>query len=104
MYWPRSEVLRRKERRGEITAEQSDAAALEMVAAIQMIELEGPFASATDMARDMAHGFYDCLYLAAAFRSGWPLIAADDRFVGIASQAKWRESVRSLREHVRDQP
>lgn len=47
--------------------------------------------TALDIARQLSHAYYDCLYLALALRLDAPLITADDKFLGKIAGSAYRE-------------
>jgi predicted nucleic acid-binding protein len=88
-------VLRRKERRGELTAAHVDRAAGTLASFFHEILLTEPLlASAIDLSRRLDHPVYDCVFLAAAMLPGSGLITADDRFY--RKLGDWRELVEVL--------
>lgn len=73
-------VLRRKERMGEIAVEQT-ALAVEAVsgALFATVPSSDVWPEALRLARLLDHSVYDCMYLAVALGRG-PLVTADERF------------------------
>lgn len=45
---------------------------------------------ALELARELAHSYYDCLYLSLALRTGAALMTADDKFLGKIDASAYR--------------
>ncbi len=74
-------VLRRKERRGELTAEHVDRATARLSSFFHEILPTDPLlASAVGLSRRLDHPVYDCVFLAAAMEPATRLITADGHF------------------------
>lgn len=84
------EALRRKQARGEVSAEQLQAACLAIPGSILSIGVDAIFEPAMRIAAEIPAGFYDCLYLAAADRLDCPLVTADLKLLSAMSGTRWR--------------
>lgn len=74
-------VLRRKERRGELTVEHVDRATGRLSSFFHEILPTKPLlASAIDLSRRLDHPVYECVFLAAAMVPATRLVTADDHF------------------------
>ena len=93
-------VLTRKERRGEISPAQVDQIASALPGALRPLALDALFDLGLLLSRQLPHGFYDSLYLAAAVKRGCVLITADEKFVRSVAPTAWRDHIRSLREYA----
>lgn len=81
-------ALWRRSLRGEITqAGARDRLAALLDAPVTSLAIEGDLPTALDMAGELRHPVYDCLYLAAALRHDTQVVTADARFLGAAAQA-----------------
>lgn len=74
-------VLWRKRMKMELDATQADAALSALAAArIEWLPIRPLMRDALEIAVRLKHPAYDCIYLAAAMRSGVPMVTADARF------------------------
>lgn len=70
-------------RSGQSTAAQAETALQQLSALYVSFEEDGDYAQrAMQIAADLDHPFYDCLYLAVAEARGCPLITDDQRLLG----------------------
>lgn len=90
------EVIRRKLKAGEVTEEQWHAISHALPGSILPIALDEIFLSAMDIALELSQSFYDCLYLAAAFRWSCPFVTADERLMKAAAGSRWGPTILSL--------
>lgn len=75
-------VLWKKVRRNELTAEEARlAAGLLQAADVELVPTRGLLVPATRLAIELDHPAYDCLYLALAIESGCRFVTADRSFV-----------------------
>lgn len=75
-------ILWKKVRRGEISAEQARTAAeLLESAGVEVIAGEPLLSRVVQLATTLDHPAYDCIYLALAVDNGWTMITADDRLL-----------------------
>jgi predicted nucleic acid-binding protein len=73
-------TLWKKARNRELTiAEATLAHRILMLAPIEVRPMGPPIASALQLALDLAHPVYDCIYLALAVAEGIPIVTADAR-------------------------
>ena len=88
-------VLRRKERRGELTPAHADRAGATLSSFFhEILPTEPLLASAIDLSRRLDHPGYECVFLAAAMSPGSRLITADDHF--FRKLADWMDIVEPL--------
>ena len=77
-----SNILWKKTRRGELSAEHAMLAAQLLEAAdIEILPTRHLLQAATRLALDLDHPAYDCLYVALALDRGRPLVTADGRLL-----------------------
>jgi predicted nucleic acid-binding protein len=75
-------ILWKKVRLKELTpAEASAAAQLLARADVELLPMRGHFQMATDLAIELDHPAYDCVYLAVALAKGCAFVTADDRLL-----------------------
>ena len=85
-------ILRKKVRRQELTRDEAVLAArLLQGAEIELFPTRSLLQAATQLAIDLDHPAYDCLYLALALESHFRFATADDRFVRKLKQRHNRE-------------
>jgi predicted nucleic acid-binding protein len=73
-------ILWKAARRGEISVEEArDLHALLLDVPVERLPEQGLLSLALDCALALSHPVYDCLYLAAAELTGFPLVTADRR-------------------------
>jgi len=73
-----------KSRRGELSAlEVIERIRLLLDAPVDLVPLEPLVESATELALELSHPIYDCLYLALARRLNGLLVTADGRFATV---------------------
>ena len=93
-------VLRRKVKQREVTANQAAVAVSRLP---ELIDTIVPSASllnpAFALAERLDHSVYDCAYLACALHLDIRLLTADGRFAGKARLAGFRSSILDLAEH-----
>ena len=90
-------ILWKKIRRSELTAEEAGfAARLLADADIELMPMRRHFERAIEIATEIDHPAYDCLYLALAEAEGLPFVTADDRLMrklGQPASARYRDRV-----------
>lgn len=80
-------ILWKKTRRGELTAEEAVLAArLLEHAGIALHSMAGLLEPSVSLAIELAHPAYDCAYLAAAMRMGAVLVTADTRLLNVVAE------------------
>lgn len=91
-------VLRVKARRGQITARDARAACAAIAATpIRVVRAERLVADALDIALELEHAAYACLYLAAALAERCVLVTADATFATkAAARVRFAGTVRLL--------
>jgi predicted nucleic acid-binding protein len=90
-------VLWRKARIGEITAEQASARLSELLTApVASLRIEPHLEPALKLALEIGHPVYDCIYLALALHHRTHVVTADRRFASAASTPARAGSVRLL--------
>jgi predicted nucleic acid-binding protein len=93
-------VLWRKARAAEITADQADARLAELLQApVASLSIEPHLGSALELARRLVHPVYDCLYLALALHHDTHVVTADRRFAAAAARVDLSDRVRLLAAH-----
>ena len=81
-------ILWKKRRRGDLTDEQTSAAARILERAdLVIVASKGYLARAVSIAVDLDHPAYDAIYLAVAEAFGLRLVTADDRLIRKTQQA-----------------
>lgn len=68
----------------------------------RLFATEALLSEAFDVALDLSHGLYDCLYLVLAMREDAMLVTADEKFVKTARQGGFGRYVRLLGEEASD--
>ena len=90
-------VLWRKARIGDITAEQASARLSELLKApVASLPIEPHLEPALKLALEIGHPVYDCIYLALALHHRTHVVTADRRFASAASTPARAGSVRLL--------
>jgi predicted nucleic acid-binding protein len=90
-------VLWRRARIGEITGEQASARLSELLKApVASLPIEPHLERALELAIEIGHPTYDCVYLALALHHQTHVVTADRRFVSAANAAGLADHVRSL--------
>jgi predicted nucleic acid-binding protein len=90
-------VLWRRARTGEITAEQASARLSELrEAPVASLPIEPHLELALKLASEIGRPVYDCIYLALALHHQTHVVTADHRFVSAASIPALAGSVRLL--------
>lgn len=90
-------VLRTKLSRGQIDAQQARGGLGLVTAAISTFVADRELAGrAFEIAADMGHSVYDCLYLACAERADAHVITADRRLAERAATTSFQERVQVL--------
>ena len=75
-------ILWKKVRRGELSADQARAAAeLLEAAGVEVMAGEPALSRVVRLATELDHPAYDCVYLALAADNGWTMVTADDRLL-----------------------
>ena len=90
-------ALWRKQRGGQLT-EAIDPVSRIADVLVGTVPSESLAVAAFTMARELDHPVYDCFYLALAFRSGRPLVTADERFLRKCSGTIYAGRLRALAE------
>jgi len=94
-------ILWKKVRRDELTAEEAMVAArIIQRADVELHPMRALMEPAAQLAIDLDHPAYDCVYLALAMAHGWQFVTADTRFLNKARQSSpaVAQSVLSLEE------
>lgn len=94
-------ILWKKVRRSELTAEEAMVAAkIIQRADVELHPMRSLMEPAAQLAIDLDHPAYDCIYLALAMAQGWQFVTADVRFLNKARQSSpaVAQSVLSLEE------
>ena len=90
-------ALWRRARIGEITAEQANARLSELLRApVASLPIEPHLGHALNLAIEIGHPVYDCIYLALALRHQTHVVTADRRFAAAASTPNLAGSIRLL--------
>jgi predicted nucleic acid-binding protein len=90
-------ALWRRVRTGEITAVEANARLSELRRApVASLSMEPYLDPALELAVEMGHAVYDCIYLALALRHRTHVVTADRRFVSAASTGAHAGIVRLL--------
>jgi predicted nucleic acid-binding protein len=81
-------ALWRRTQRGEVTAQEAGARLAELYnAPVTTIAIENDLLAAADLANELAHPVYDCLYLAMAIRENTYVVTADSRFHAVVDRS-----------------
>ena len=81
-------ILWKKARRGELSADEAiTAARILQHADLEILPTRHLMDQATQLAIDLDHAAYDCVYLVLAMHSGWQLVTADDHLRRKLAQA-----------------
>lgn len=87
-----------KTRRGEIEADQAARALSAVAAGVPQLRRSIPLLpQALELARELDHPVYDCIYLALAQELSAPLVTADQRLISAVEDASLAIGVRPLR-------
>jgi predicted nucleic acid-binding protein len=90
-------ALWRSARIGNITFEAANARLSELLnAPVAPVAIEPHIEQALDLAAQLGHPVYDCLYLAIAIQQKTHVITADRRFAALAEQPDLTDRVRLL--------
>lgn len=80
-------ILWKKVQRGELSREEARlAASLLERSDIELIGMRGLLAKATELAMDIAHPAYDCMYICLAMSRNWRFVTADERLIRVLAQ------------------
>ncbi|MGE0212843.1 MAG: type II toxin-antitoxin system VapC family toxin [Parvibaculaceae bacterium] len=90
------DVLYRKLRGGQITEEQLRLAYIGLPGSFQPVPLESILQQAIEVAIEIEHSVYDCLYLVVAQRHDCQLVTADTKFVAKVRQTRFGSRVVNL--------
>lgn len=83
-----ADILWKKVRRSELIAEEAMLAARILQRAdIELHPMRGLLEPAAQLAIDIDHPAYDCVYLALAMANGWRFVTADTRLIARARQS-----------------
>lgn len=92
-----SNVLWRRARIGEITADEARSRLSELRnAPVASLPMEPHLDRALQLATEIGHPVYDCLYLALALHHDTHVITADRRFAAVAARPELAGRVRLL--------
>jgi predicted nucleic acid-binding protein len=81
-------ALWRRAQRGEVTTQEAGARLAELYnAPVTAIPIETDLLAAADLANELAHPVYDCLYLALAIREDTCVVTADGRFHAVVDRS-----------------
>lgn len=91
-------ALWRHVRLGEITAEEAFARMTQLTQApVTPVPIERHVQRALEIATELRHPVYDCVYLAVALQRGEEFVTDDRRFaIAVAARPEWAERVRIL--------
>lgn len=82
-------ILWKKAARGELSKEEALLAAkLLQSAEVELLPMRSLFETATNLAIELDHPAYDCIYLALAVENDCPFVTADDRFLRKLGQGR----------------
>lgn len=82
-------ILWKKAARGELSKEEAILAAkLLQSAEVELLPMRSLFETATNLAIELDHPAYDCIYLALAVENDCPFVTADDRFLRKLGQGR----------------
>jgi predicted nucleic acid-binding protein len=87
-----------KTRRGELTPDEARERVRVLARSpVRLVPLPDLVPAAAELAEELTHPVYDCLYLALAIRHRSPLITADRRFVeAVQGHGRYRSRIRHL--------
>jgi predicted nucleic acid-binding protein len=92
-----SNVLWRRVRIGDITTDEARARLSELLKApVASLPMEPYLDRALQLATELAHPIYDCIYLALALHQNTHVVTADARFAAAASRPELAGRVRLL--------
>ncbi len=96
-------ILWKKVRRGEISAEQARTAAeLLEVAGVEVVSGEPVLSRVVQLATSLDHPAYDCVYLALAVDAGWTMVTADERLLARLRGTSLEPYARSIEAAARE--
>lgn len=82
-------ILWKKAARGELSKEEAILAAkLLQSAEVELLPMRSLFETATNLAIELDHPAYDCIYLALAVENDCPFVTADERFLRKLGQGR----------------
>ncbi|RFB76636.1 type II toxin-antitoxin system VapC family toxin [Methylovirgula sp. 4M-Z18] len=85
-------ILWKKVQRGELSREEAKLAAnLLERSDIELFGMRGLLAKATELATDIGHPAYDCMYICLAMSRNWRFVTADERLIRVLNQKASRE-------------
>ena len=91
-------ILWKKFRLGELTGEEAGIAARILAGAeIELVAMRALFGPAMQLAVELDHPAYDCIYLALAIERDVPFVTADERFLREIGQSRIRAIARRVR-------
>ncbi|MBZ9991203.1 type II toxin-antitoxin system VapC family toxin [Mesorhizobium sp. BH1-1-5] len=80
-------ILWKKIQRGELSREEAKLAAnLLERSDIELFGMRGLLAKATELATDIGHPAYDCMYICLAMSRNWRFVTADERLTRVLNQ------------------
>ncbi|RWA81793.1 type II toxin-antitoxin system VapC family toxin [Mesorhizobium sp.] len=85
-------IFWKKVQRGELSREEAKLAAnLLERSDIELFGMRGLLAKATELATDIGHPAYDCMYICLAMSRNWRFVTADERLTRVLNQKAPRE-------------
>lgn len=85
-------ILWKKAQRGELSREEAKlAASLLERSDIELFGMRGLLAKATELAMDIGHPAYDCMYICLAMSRNWRFVTADERLIRLLAQKGTRD-------------
>ncbi|CDX22733.1 conserved hypothetical protein [Mesorhizobium sp. ORS 3324] len=85
-------IFWKKVQRGELSREEAKLAAnLLERSDIELFGMRGLLAKATELATDIGHPAYDCMYICLAMNRNWRFVTADERLTRVLNQKAPRE-------------
>ena len=87
-----ADILWKKVQRGELSREEATLAARLLERSdIELVGMRGLVAKATELAMDIGHPAYDCIYICLAASRNWRFVTADERLIRVLDQKAPRE-------------
>jgi len=85
-------IFWKKVQRAELSREEAKLAAnLLERSDIELFSMRGLLAKATELATDIGHPAYDCMYICLAMSRNWRFVTADERLTRVLDQKAPRE-------------
>lgn len=80
-------ILWKKVQRGELSREEGKlAASLLERSDIELFGMRGLLVKATELAMEIGHPAYDCIYICLALNRNWRFVTADERLIRVLNQ------------------